>query len=451
MLEKSMVKVAARGRWEMIFTSLAPELADAMKVSPRHAPACPMPGHSHAPGKFRFPKGWTENGKAICTCGAWSDGLSLLMALKGWTFPETLTKVAEVVGLADDHVRVLSTDDTKQTSCTGRLINIGTKDVRFHEKTYQVFAVRVLKKDGNRTELTGTLLEEACRRAGVTVGDNVRIDMTGIQSCTGSKGNFKRRLFCVEKLPTDAEEARQKEEMRQLTEKCLKDIDSLWTSASELTADTDAAREVRQYLAGRGLASLPASSQEDLRAAQAMTYRTADGRTEKFNGLVGAVRDMRGNLMCVHRTFLCQGKKAPVDAPKRLMRLGPGESVAGCAVHLGEPGQVLCVAEGIETAASVVIGTGYPCWSCISASGLKSVEIPDKVRLVFIFEDKDVSQTGQKAAAFLRERLVNEGKIAVICSIPDAVKPGSKGLDWNDILCSTNGINRFPVKAPANP
>lgn len=74
-----MVKAAARGRWEMIFTSLAPELADAMKVSPRHAPACPMPGHSHAPGKFRFPKGWTENGKAICTCGAWSDGLSLLM------------------------------------------------------------------------------------------------------------------------------------------------------------------------------------------------------------------------------------------------------------------------------------------------------------------------------------------------------------------------------------
>ena len=92
--------------------------------------------------------------------------------------------------------------------------------------------------------------------------------------------------------------------------------------------------------------------------------------------------------------------------------------MAGCAVHLGEPGQVLCVAEGIETAASVVIGTGYPCWSCISASGLKSVEIPDKVRLVFIFEDKDVSQTGQKAAAFLRERLANEGKIAVICSIP---------------------------------
>ena len=74
-------------------------------------------------------------------------------------------------------------------------------------------------------------------------------------------------------------------------------------------------------------------------------------------------------------------------------------SVNGCAIRLGNaPSDVLCVAEGIETALSVVTATGFPCWSAISAHGLETIEIPSTVKTVCIFADKDKSFTGQEAA-----------------------------------------------------
>ena len=68
--------------------------------------------------------------------------------------------------------------------------------------------------------------------------------------------------------------------------------------------------------------------------------------------------------------------------------------------------------------------------------------------MVFIFEDKDRSLTGQKAAAELRARLELEGKIAVVCSISDDIPEGSHGLDWNDMLCRPDGVLTFPVHRP---
>lgn len=34
----------------------------------------------------------------------------------------------------------------------------------------------------------------------------------------------------------------------------------------------------------------------------------------------------------------------------------------------------------------------------------------------------------------LRRRIAAEGRLALIISIPDAVPPDSKGIDWNDVL-----------------
>ena len=189
---------------------------------------------------------------------------------------------------------------------------------------------------------------------------------------------------------------------------------------------------------------------KDLKAIDGLIFRSQDGSIQKWTGLLGAVRHLSGRLVCVHRTFLSDGKKAPVDTPKMLMSLGPEDSVAGCSIHIGEPDDVLCLAEGIETAASVVIGTGYPCWSCISANGLKAIQIPQQVKIVFIFEDKDRSMTGQKAAAELRERLTKEGRIAVVCSISRDIPADKHGLDWNDILCDPQGES-FPVRNPDKP
>ena len=69
------------------------------------------------------------------------------------------------------------------------------------------------------------------------------------------------------------------------------------------------------------------------------------------------------------------------------MKLPQGRTISGCAIHIGETGEVLALAEGIETALSVAISTNIPCWACICAHGLEVVEIPQTVREVLIFAD----------------------------------------------------------------
>lgn len=453
MLDKKQVKAAAAGRWEAIFNQLAPQLIPAMKCSPRHAPECPMPGHQvrgkdHGKGKFRLPADYREEGKAICTCGHWSDGFALLMALNGWSFAETVQKVGIALGLSEDRVEILSTDETQIMKAEGKFLCAGMKRVPYRGKTISVYALRIKPREGRSVVLSGLMLKKAVAAAGVKPGDNLLVEQTGIETCRTAKGTFKRKLFAVRRLPSDEEVAQAKAQAEAKTVECRRKIEALWHRGVPLDSSSTEAESVREYFAARHLETLPDTCKGDLRAVATMACRDKAGNLVRFNGLVAAVRDLSGRLVCVHRTFLCEGKKAPIETPKMLMAIGPDDSIAGCAIHLGEPEKVLCVAEGIETAASVVIGTGYPCWSCVSANGLRAVQIPEKVKMIFIFEDKDRSLTGQKAATELRARLEREGKIAVVCSIGDDIPEGSHGLDWNDMLCRPDGVLTFPVHRP---
>lgn len=153
--------------------------------------------------------------------------------------------------------------------------------------------------------------------------------------------------------------------------------------------------------------------------------------------MVVAVRDVSGQLVTVHRTLLTSdGHKAGVNVPKRLMRLPDDRTINGCAIRFGEPHEVLALAEGIETALSVVVATGLPCWACICAHGLEAVEIPDGVQEVLIFADKDRSLTGERAAKVLSRRLQAIGREVVEVSVPFDVPKREKSIDWNDVLIS---------------
>ena len=84
----------ARGRWGGILASLAPELEGALERAPRHVP-CPRHGGRDG---FRFLKDYEDSGGAICnTCGPQPNGFRLLQWLRGWSFPQALAAVAEVL------------------------------------------------------------------------------------------------------------------------------------------------------------------------------------------------------------------------------------------------------------------------------------------------------------------------------------------------------------------
>jgi putative DNA primase/helicase len=113
-----------------------------------------------------------------------------------------------------------------------------------------------------------------------------------------------------------------------------------------------------------------------------------------------------------------------VESPKKLMTSG----INGAAIHLCEAGEILALAEGIETALAVHQLEGLPVWSTIDAGNMERVLLPATVRKVYIYADHDASYTGQRAAYMLAHRLVVMEKRQVEVRIPK--HPG----DWLNVL-----------------
>lgn len=180
--------------------------------------------------------------------------------------------------------------------------------------------------------------------------------------------------------------------------------------------------EVMCYLAGRGL-DLPMPP-ENLRLHPALPYHDGEKFVGKFPAMVALVRAQDGTGVTLHRTYLKDGRKAPVEHAKKLM---PGRPVTGAAIPLSPAGVSVGIAEGIETALAASIRFGIPVWSCVTAHGIETFEPPAGVKRITIFADNDASFTGQKAAYTAAFRLVQQG-FDVEVKVPAAIG------DWLDVL-----------------
>lgn len=194
------------------------------------------------------------------------------------------------------------------------------------------------------------------------------------------------------------------------------------------------------YLARR---AIPAASFPDLRFHPRMLHRSEQEATSFWPGLVAKVRAPSGEVVGIHRTYLDgEGRKAAVDKAKKLM---PSfATMTGAAIRFGEPmGGTIGVAEGIETALSVTVATGIPCWACVSATLLEGFVPPPGVTDVLIWGDLDRNGAGQRAAKALQLRLWGEG-IRARTLLPAAHHGTQKGTDWNDVLVH-RGPGAFPM------
>ncbi len=127
-------------------------------------------------------------------------------------------------------------------------------------------------------------------------------------------------------------------------------------------------------------------------------------------------------IVAIHRIFLkADGSgKAPITQNK--MMLGPCK---GGAVRLAASSDELVLAEGLETALSVLQAIGKPTWATLSTSGLKAVRLTPEVQTVIIAADGD--QPGEDAAMIAADRIVAEGQKVKIARPP-------WGMDFNDLL-----------------
>ena len=159
-----------------------------------------------------------------------------------------------------------------------------------------------------------------------------------------------------------------------------------------------------EYLSSRKLWPLPKGCR--LKAHVAAPYWSTTGeRPEcigRFPALLAEVRDMGGELVSAHVTYLQSGKKLEGHTPRKL--LSPLAGRTGCAVRLvPQDGPVLVVAEGLETALAAHRLLGLPTWSCLSAPLLGRFQPPSDVEQLVVAIDKDGA--GISAARKLRDRL----------------------------------------------
>lgn len=184
--------------------------------------------------------------------------------------------------------------------------------------------------------------------------------------------------------------------------------------------------EVFRYLRARGLRldEIP----DALRLHPALPYRDGDS-VGRHLAMVALVSGPAGGGVSLHRTYLADGKKAPISNPKRLMSgVAP---IAGAAIRLAPISTTIGIAEGIESALAAHELLGTPVWSGMSAHGLASFEPPHGVRKVLFFADNDPNFVGQRAAYEGAERLAFQG-YDVEVHVPTT--PG----DWLDELNRRN-------------
>ena len=443
-VDVNQIRALANGHWDSVFAVLAPMLHQAMEHPGKHYP-CPVHGGQDG---FRLYKDYRNNGACVCnTCGKQRDGFATLCWVNGWNFHTALERVAQVLNaLPDEEYEVIESHDIG-TRIVG-IIGFAGYTVRhpYGTKAYTV----LLETNGSSQTLYGADLRRALETAGAAQGDRVEITQLTRQVLKNRNGRqMQRILWCARRLPSEAEEAKMLEQKHKKNVLLAAAIEDGWNRALPFSWKDPKTAPMANYLRRRALAVRDPALVSDLRFSPSETYRDENGNRTEHPAMIAAVRDANGTLVTIHRTFLTEdGRKAAVDKPKKLCALPDGVTVNGAAIRFGKAGTVLCFAEGIETALSVAIATGLPCWSCVSAGGLERVTVPRCVKTVFIFADKDRSGTGQKVALALQRRLQNDGILSCILLPQDDISEHSKGVDWNDVL-REQSAKGFPIASLA--
>lgn len=261
-----------------------------------------------------------------------------------------------------------------------------------------------------------------CRKCGAGGGFKLLQAIRGIDFNT-ALCDVERVLGMLPAAPASVDTTPAPERMKKLVQR-------IWDEARPVALGDD----VDRYLKGRGL--FLDSHPEALRCHPALGYFRKEGaakarKVAEYPAMLACVRSASGEAVTLHRTYLNEGRKLAAPDAKKVLCAG----FSGAAVRLGEPGDELALCEGIETGVAVMLATGKPVWSALSAGNLEKVVIPDAVRQICIYADNDADGdfTGQASAFALARRLVRE---ADKDGAPRRVRvflPKNPGTDWADV------------------
>ena len=176
------------------------------------------------------------------------------------------------------------------------------------------------------------------------------------------------------------------------------------------------------YLRRRGITiAIPPS----IRFASRLWHKDSES---EYPALVSAITSIDGSTnRGILRTYLRLDGRDKADILRSRKMLGDAR---GCSVHLAPAGRKLGVAEGIETALSLMQLSHLPVWAALSTAGLEGLQLPDLplAAEVVIGADNDGNSAGLDSANKAAKRWTGEGREVRIALPPDDFG------DWNDAL-----------------
>jgi hypothetical protein len=139
--------------------------------------------------------------------------------------------------------------------------------------------------------------------------------------------------------------------------------------------------------------------------------------------MIAQVSDQEGRFQAVHRTYLKWDGSGKASVVPAKMTFG---SIRGGAIRLAEVKDQVILCEGIETGLALFQESQLPVWSCLSAGGLKTVNLPSQIQTVIIAADYD--KPGLQAAEEAAARFYKQGLTVKV------IKPKVLGSDFADEL-----------------
>ncbi|MCA3299621.1 MAG: toprim domain-containing protein, partial [Roseomonas sp.] len=185
----------------------------------------------------------------------------------------------------------------------------------------------------------------------------------------------------------------------------------------------------QRYLEGRGLIVPPDA---DLLFHPDLThYETRTG----YPAMVGLIRNMAGEVVALHRTYLAEQPDKVTKAAIAKPRMMIGKTAGGTVRLGGITAQgLLGLCEGIETGLAVMRACPtLPVWAALSTSGMEQAQLPPEARRIVILADHDPSGAGLRAAEATAAKLQLEGREVRIAM------PPTPGTDFNDMLQREGG------------